>query len=63
MTGAKHLRERDLELLVARAQAGDRNALEAVVRTVQPDVYGLALRFLWHPLSATGHFVDSNAQL
>src|SRR5262245_14774799 len=43
---------RSLELEVARAKAGDRNALESVVRAVQRDVYGVALRFLWHPQDA-----------
>ena len=37
---------------MARAKAGDRAALESVVRAVQQDVYGLALRFLWHPQDA-----------
>jgi RNA polymerase sigma factor (sigma-70 family) len=37
---------------VARAKAGDRSALESVLRAVQRDVYGLALRFLWHPQDA-----------
>jgi RNA polymerase sigma factor (sigma-70 family) len=41
-----------LETLVRRAQAGDRGALEAVVREVQPQVHGLAWRFLWHPEDA-----------
>jgi len=41
-----------LELEVARARAGDRTALELVVRAVQKDVYNLALRFLWHPQDA-----------
>lgn len=41
-----------LELEVARARAGDRTALEFVVRAVQKDVYNLALRFLWHPQDA-----------
>lgn len=41
-----------LESAVARAQAGDRAALEAVVRAVQKDVHTLALRFLWHPQDA-----------
>src|SRR5262245_10305077 len=40
--------DRDVE----RAKAGDRDALESVVRAVQPGVYGLALRFLWHPQDA-----------
>lgn len=42
----------DLEALVAEAQAGSREALEGVVRGVRNDVYGLALRFLWHPEDA-----------
>jgi len=41
-----------LELEVARAKAGDRSALESVVRAVQQEVYGVALRFLWHPQDA-----------
>jgi RNA polymerase sigma factor (sigma-70 family) len=45
-------RDQNLELEVARAKAGDRNALESVVRAVHQDVYGVALRFLWHPQDA-----------
>ncbi|MDF2183094.1 sigma-70 family RNA polymerase sigma factor [Neptuniibacter sp. CAU 1671] len=41
-----------LEHDVALAMAGDADALEAVVRTVQQDIYRLALRFLWHPQDA-----------
>jgi len=41
-----------LGLDVERAKAGDRGALESVVRAVRPGVYGLALRFLWHPQDA-----------
>ncbi len=41
-----------LEDEVARAKSGDRAALESVVRAVQKDVYGLAIRFLWHPQDA-----------
>lgn len=37
---------------IERAKAGDRGALESVVRAVQQDVHGLALRFLWHPQDA-----------
>ena len=44
--------EDSLEGLVVRAQAGDRPALEAVIRAVQGNVYRLALRFLWHPQDA-----------
>jgi RNA polymerase sigma factor (sigma-70 family) len=45
-------RDDDLEAAVGRARAGDRAALEAVVRAVQPAIYGLSLRFLWHPQDA-----------
>ncbi len=41
-----------LEHDVALAMAGDADALEAVVRTAQQDIYRLALRFLWHPEDA-----------
>jgi len=42
----------ELRRTVTLAQAGDRAALERVVRAVQPDVHGLSLRFLWHPEDA-----------
>lgn len=35
-----------------QAQGGDRSALDAVIKGIQDDVYGLALRFLWHPEDA-----------
>src|SRR5690242_12374010 len=41
-----------LEALVRSAQAGDRAALELVVSAIQPQVHGLAWRFLWHPEDA-----------
>ncbi|MCU0686790.1 MAG: RNA polymerase sigma factor [Polyangiaceae bacterium] len=41
-----------LEDLVRQATGGSRDALNAVVRAVQDDVYGLALRMLWHPQDA-----------
>ncbi len=41
-----------LEDLVAQAKAGGREALEAVLEAIQDDVYGLALRMLWHPEDA-----------
>jgi RNA polymerase sigma factor (sigma-70 family) len=44
--------DRGVDGRVNRARAGDRAALEALVRDVQGDVYGLALRFLWHPQDA-----------
>jgi len=46
------VRDAELEAQVRRAQAGDRAALEAVVGAVQPQVHGLAWRFLWHPEDA-----------
>lgn len=42
----------ELNTLVAVAKKGDREALEALVRAVQRDVYNLAVRFLWHPQDA-----------
>lgn len=50
--GEAAARDAALEAQVRRAQAGDRAALEAVVRAVQPQVHGLAWRFLWHPEDA-----------
>lgn len=40
------------EALVGAAVAGDRDALEAVLRAVQGDVYNLAVRMLWCPEDA-----------
>jgi RNA polymerase sigma factor (sigma-70 family) len=37
-----------LELLARQAIDGDRDALDRLVRSIQPDVYGLALRMLWN---------------
>lgn len=42
----------NLEAAVSEAQAGNRDALEEVISAVKADVYGLALRFLWHPQDA-----------
>jgi hypothetical protein len=36
---ARTQRDQSLQLEVARAKAGDRNALESVVRAVRQDVY------------------------
>jgi len=41
-----------LEELARRASAGDRDAVAAVVRALQSDVYALAIRMLWHPEDA-----------
>jgi RNA polymerase sigma factor (sigma-70 family) len=41
-----------LEELVRRAQDGNAPALERVIRGVGSDVYGLAVRMLWHPEDA-----------
>ena len=47
--GRSRSMEVTLETLVARANEGDRDALEEVVRAIQDRIYGLALRMLWHP--------------
>lgn len=52
MNEEAELPDKSLERDVARAQSGDRDALESVIRAVQKDVYALALRFLWHPQDA-----------
>lgn len=41
-----------LEDLVVRATGGEASALERVVFAIKDDVYGLALRMLWHPADA-----------
>ena len=38
--------------LVARAQAGERDALEALIERHQPWIYNIALRMLYHPQDA-----------
>jgi RNA polymerase sigma factor (sigma-70 family) len=40
------------ELLVKRAKQGDRQALEALIRSIQDRIYGLALRMLYYPADA-----------
>ena len=42
----------NLEKYVAEAKAGSRAALERVIEAIQPKVYGLCLRMLWHPEDA-----------
>jgi RNA polymerase sigma factor (sigma-70 family) len=37
-----------IEELARQALAGDREALDTMIRALQPDVYGLALRMLWN---------------
>lgn len=44
--------DQPLEDLAVVAAAGDATALEAVLAGVRDDVYGLALRMLWHPKDA-----------
>jgi len=44
--------QQSLESAVARARAGDRVALESVMRATRKDVYSLALRYLWNPQDA-----------
>lgn len=39
-------------ILVDKARMGDREALDALVRCVQDDVYNLAVRMLWDPVLA-----------
>lgn len=41
-----------LESCIDRARLGDADALETIVRTLKDDVYGLAMRMLWHPEDA-----------
>lgn len=41
-----------MEDQVTKAVAGDAAALQAVVEAVRDDVYGLAMRMLWHPEDA-----------
>lgn len=38
--------------VVEGARQGSRAAIESLLRTIQPDVYGLAVRMLWHPEDA-----------
>ncbi|HEX6480360.1 MAG TPA: sigma-70 family RNA polymerase sigma factor [Ktedonobacteraceae bacterium] len=44
--------EPEMEPVVAQAQAGNKAALESLISRVQPAVYNLALRMLWHPIDA-----------
>ncbi len=41
-----------LETLVTRAISGDGSALNSVLRQIKDDIYGLAIRMLWHPADA-----------
>lgn len=41
-----------LESLVEMAKAGNKDALEEIVRRIQDRIYGLALRMLYHPADA-----------
>jgi RNA polymerase sigma factor (sigma-70 family) len=42
----------DIDLQVEKAKGGDPEALESIVHAIKDDVYGLALRMLWHPEDA-----------
>jgi len=44
--------DRSLEALATDAVTGDASAMEAVLAGVRDDVYGLALKMLWHPEDA-----------
>lgn len=46
------MNDRPLETLVEEARSGNRASLEDLVRRVQPRVYALAVRMLWHPEDA-----------
>jgi len=52
MTERQNKQNPGLEHNVTKARSGDREALEAVIQAIRNDVYGLALRFLWHPQDA-----------
>ncbi|SRR6266704_377311 len=41
-----------VEEIVGRAQRGESVALDELIGTLQPKMYGLALRMLWHPEDA-----------
>jgi RNA polymerase sigma factor (sigma-70 family) len=41
-----------LEVLVEKAKAGDRVALDEIIRRIQQPIYSLAMRMLWHPEDA-----------
>jgi len=41
-----------VEEIAERAQRGESAALDELIRTLQPKMYGLALRMLWHPEDA-----------
>lgn len=44
--------ENRLEELVEEAKGGDRDALEGIIHGIQDQIYGLAIRMLWHPEDA-----------
>src|SRR5207244_13338747 len=41
-----------VEEVAERARRGESAALDELIRTLQPRMYGLALRMLWHPEDA-----------
>jgi RNA polymerase sigma factor (sigma-70 family) len=44
--------ENELEILVEKAKEGDKDSLELLVREIQDNIYGLAIRMLWYPSDA-----------
>jgi len=52
MSEQLNLNTQSLEHQVSLAKLGNQKALEAVIHSVQHDIYGIALRFFWHPHDA-----------
>jgi len=44
--------ENELNSLVEKAKEGDKDSLELLVREIQDNIYGLAIRMLWYPSDA-----------
>ena len=44
--------ENEMESLVEKAKEGDKDSLELLVREIQDNIYGLAIRMLWYPSDA-----------
>lgn len=52
MTKITREQEAHLVILVNQAKEGDGKALEKAIRMIQPSIFALAQRFLWHPQDA-----------